>query len=162
MNKAEKFHNKVLEEIKTYSHTKHKHLFDLAEKIHDEYYHEIFGLGRHTREGSYYKYMACVVKLMKPKVVIEIGGDRGASAMVMYSEMPKDSILYTCDISDSYYWIPKEVYDKGRIVKVIGDSINVKWPVDLSKAKVWLVDGLHSTDQVKREIEGLKIDLKKG
>jgi len=154
MNKAEKFHQKVLKEMKTFSLSKHKHLFNKADRINDEYYHEMFGgTETHPREGRYYKYMACVVKLVQPKIVVEIGGDRGASAMAMYSELPKDSVLYTCDIENAYYWIPQEVYDNGRIVKVIGDSIDIKWPVDLSGARVWLIDGDHDSEHVRREIK---------
>ena len=155
MNKAEEFHQKVLKEIETYSHREHKELFDLADKEHDEYYDEILGMGiKHKKESPYYKYLSCVVKIIKPEIVIEIGGDLGASTLCMYSELPKNGTIYTCDIRNCYWWIPEKLITTAKIRKVIGDSLTVRWPsqLDLSEVKVWLIDGDHDGEHVRREI----------
>ena len=158
MNKAEAFHLKVLNELSTYSTKKVDKYFlklFMGDAKDKSYWKEIY------RQYDfypcyYYQYLACAVRVLKAKQVIEIGADRGASALMMASEGAK---VYSIDIRNGW-----EYGDHKNIVKIVGDSLQVGYLVnaDLKKTKLWLIDGLHTYDQVKKELEVLNKYFKTG
>ena len=107
----------------------------------------------------FYWYLACMVRKLKPKQVVEIGADYGASAVFMASELPKKGKLYSIDIRDDWRYV-----DTKNIIKVQGDSKNKDtWKnVPLAKTKLWLIDGKHTVEQVRAECELISPHWKKG
>jgi hypothetical protein len=51
-----------------------------------------------TYPGEHYKLLASVIDILAPRLVIEIGTDRGASSLVMKKFLPKNSKIITYDI----------------------------------------------------------------
>lgn len=150
MNKAEKFHKKVLKELETYTTKKIDWFFkglDKGDARDKDYFDEIY------RKKSYpclfYSYLACCVKVLNAKRVVEIGADRGVSALMMASE---GAAVCSIDIEDGWEYIPEDMFS---IIKVNKDSLDQSIPKDFglffSDAKLWLIDGLHTPEQVKKE-----------
>lgn len=151
MNKAELFHLKVLHELSIYSTKKVDKYFlklFLGDQRDKSYWTEIY------RQYPfypcyYYQYLACVIKVLKAKQVVEIGADRGASTVMMASE---GAWVYSVDIR-------KDAWEYARFHKnvscLVGDSCDLSLfeGVDLNKTDLWLIDGLHTYEQVKKELE---------
>jgi len=168
MNKAELFHQKVMEELKSYTTKKvdrfFQHLNDTGDGRDRDYFTEIY---RKTGPFCwYYQYLACAVRVLQAKQAVELGADRGASALMMASEMP-DGMVYSVDDGsgfdkkDLWSYIPKDVKN---IVKLLGDSVDMKlWQgVDLKKTDLWLYDSEHTAKRVKKEIKAYSPYWKKG
>lgn len=159
MNKAELFHLKVLQELSTYT-TKKVDKYFLKLFMGDErdksYWKEIY------RQYDfypcyYYQYLACAVRVLKAKQVFEIGADRGASTIMMASEGAK---VYSVDIRNGWEYVKAQK----NIHKLVGDSCDYKWTgeFDFNKTKLWIIDGLHTYDQVKKELETYQKYFKTG
>lgn len=116
------------------------------------------------RPNLYYQWLACLMKLVQPAQVVELGAAAGISTMMMASEMPIDSRLYSVDIDPTlgWKWMSKEY---PQVVKILGDDLNMAiWPgnVDLGKTDVWFLDALHTYKQLSAELELYKPYFKKG
>lgn len=156
LNKAEKFHCRVMGMLENYNLDKVDHYFkDLNELTgHDQSnWREIY---RTYREEMWYPcwwywYQACAVKVLKAKQVVELGADRGSGTLFMASELPKDGILYSVDIEDKWQYVPK---DHPQIVRIQGNAGDLSiWPkeVDLGKTDLWVIDDSHAVDHVRNE-----------
>ncbi len=169
MNNPEEFHNEIMAMLENYKPIRVAHIFDPLKDSTDgqstAYYQEYLRI----RDGKYiydypcwfYWYLACVVRKLKPKQVVEIGADYGASAVFMASELPKRGKLYSIDIKDDWRYVDKSAKN---ITKVQGDSKDKDtWKgVPLKRTKLWLIDGQHTVDQVKAECELFSPYWKKG
>lgn len=114
--------------------------------------------------NRYYQWLACLMKLVKPKQVVELGAAAGISTILMATEMPKDSKLISVDIDPSlaWKWMPDEY---PQVIKVLGDDLDLKiYPkdVDLSKTDIWFIDSLHTEQQLRAEFELYRPFWKKG
>lgn len=151
MNKAEELHNKIMGMIPFYTTQKVDRFFcPSLDIVYDEYLYEVYQKGTHTIDSLYYRYLACVVKFLQPKQVIEIGADKGVSTLMMASELPVDGILYSIDIRNGWEYVPE---DMKNIVKIVGKSTDAVFEpgIDLTKTKLWLIDGNHEEDNVREE-----------
>ena len=102
----------------------------------------------------YYQYLACMVRFLQPRQVVELGAANGVSSIMMLTEMPKDSKLYSVDIDPSIAWKWMK-HDYPQLVKVLGDDLNMAiWPgdVDLGKTDLWFIDTLHLKGQLEKEL----------
>lgn len=147
MSKAEQFHLKVLNELSTYNtHKVDKYFLKLfmGDDRDISYWKEIY---RQWPQYPcyYYQYLACAVRVLKAKQVFEIGADRGASTMMMASEGAK---VYSVDIRNGWEYVKSK-----KVVKIVGDSCVIPKDVDLKKTKLWLIDGLHTPEKVKQELQ---------
>jgi cephalosporin hydroxylase len=160
MDKVELFHNEIMAMAEEYRPTKVAHIFEPFESSQDgqnrAYYNEYVRI----KDGKYiydypcwfYWYLACMIKKLKPMQVVELGADRGASAIFMASELPEGGKVYSVDIRASAWEYVRE--DMDNIIKVVGDSkVREIWPDDVSldETKFWLIDGDHSVEQVRAE-----------
>lgn len=99
--------------------------------------------------GEHYKILAALIKVIQPKVVVEIGTAEGLSALSILHYLPKDSILHTFDIIP-YSLIANHVLSDidfldGRLVQHIADISTVDqfeyyYPI-LSSADLIFMDG---------------------
>lgn len=169
MNKAEEFNDRVRKEVESYTTDKVYKYFAGKENgdSRDRSYHqEVLGAyNGHT--CLFYHYMACAARLSNTIDAVELGADRGASALFIQSEI--SGTLYSVDLqepteggaSDGWMYVPKKMTN---IVKVVGSSIE---PLtlgfyDLSKAKFWLIDSKHTDEQFEIEMELYKDRWTKG
>lgn len=158
-NKAEIFHKKVLKELIYYTPYKVERFFaDLrtGDGRSREYWNEIYR--NRLCPCWFYQYIACAARMFKWKQTVEIGADRGASALMVASEMPNGKV-YSIDHrggvsqgNQAWMYIPDDVTN---IVKVEMDSLEIDkllaTGVDLLQTDFWIIDGEHTPDRVRRE-----------
>lgn len=80
--------------------------------------------------GEHYKLLAGLMKVIQPKVVIEIGTFLGQSALTMKAFMPKESTLYTFDIHpwhrfDATY-LKESDFEEGQLVQHLDDLTKIE------------------------------------
>lgn len=122
-------------------------------------------LNQNTRgENLYYQWLACLVRLLKPKQIVELGPAAGISTIMMATQKDVDCKLYSVDIDESLAWKWMK-YEYAGLVKILGDDLDMSiWPkdVDLSKTDLWFMDTLHTKEQLQKEIDLYSKFWKKG
>ena len=131
---------------------------------------------KHVNQGSlndinnvstsrYYRYLAALVKAIKPKQVVELGSAGGASALMMLSTLPENSMLYACSIPE-----PEEEFrfikqDYPNLTLIRGNDLDLAtWPKDcqLEKTDLWFFDTDHNYTQLHTELKLYDQYFKKG
>lgn len=115
-------------------------------------------------QNLYYQWLACLIRLVKPSQVVELGPAAGISTIMMATQMKKDAKLYSVDIDRDLAWKWLK-FDYVQLRKILGDDLDMNiWPkdCDLSKTDIWFIDTLHTAEQLKKEIELYKKFWKKG
>jgi len=115
--------------------------------------------------SDYYQWLPKLIKLNKPKQVIELGGAMGVACIAMLQTLPENSKLYSITLDEhglEFAYMDKEY---SNLVKIVGDDLNLaNWPkdLDLSKTDLWFIDSEHSYEQVRAEIDLYKPFFKEG
>ncbi len=104
---------------------------------------------------GYYQFLACLVKELNPKQIVELGGSWGASALMMASELKQGKIwTITKDEGGIEFGYLKEGFP--MINRIVGDDLKLEsWPKKLKweKKQIIFIDTDHTYDQVKAELE---------
>lgn len=137
----------------------------------DMKYHELVGDGQKLelldqsgKANRYYQYLACLMEVVKPKQIVELGAAAGISTTQMALHMPKDCHLYSVDNDPliAWIWMNKEF---PNLHKILGNDLNLSiYPkeLDLSKTDVWFIDSLHMAEQIHEEMKLYSPFMKKG
>jgi predicted O-methyltransferase YrrM len=102
------------------------------------------------------------VKRKKPKIVVEMGGERGEGSVALLKNLSPDGLLFSIDISPK--WDLPGADDK-RLIKIEGDDTNPNiYPSDFpwDSVDLWFIDSDHRSGHVAKQIELIKPYLKKG
>ena len=108
-----------------------------------------------TQDSLYYQWLACLVRVLKPKQIVELGGAMGVSSLVMLSQMSAKSKIYSITLEEHglEFSFIKTYYP--QLTKVVGDDKDMSvWPKDLdfSKTDLLFVDAEHTGEALRREI----------
>jgi predicted O-methyltransferase YrrM len=98
-----------------------------------------------NKSGEHYKLLACIVKHIKPKIIIELGSGKEAfSSTVMANYCNGDQIIYSFDIIHNLAHLNKEnlIYSTDDIVGNID-----KYQYILLNAEFIFIDTEHTGDQ---------------
>jgi predicted O-methyltransferase YrrM len=91
-------------------------IFDDRSSLHPRWY-EIW-------PGEHYRLLAALVKNLNPKVVVEVGTDRGMGTLCLMQEL-QEGVVHTFDVipwdNISETWFGKMDFDGGRVVQHIAD-----------------------------------------
>jgi predicted O-methyltransferase YrrM len=104
----------------------------------------------------YYRWLAALIRVLHPLQVIELGSAGGTSLLMMLSQLPKESKLYSCTIPEpegEWRFIKQ---DYPQLIKVLGDDLDLSvWPKGtfLDRTDIWFLDTEHNYDQVHAELE---------
>lgn len=111
----------------------------------------------------YYQYLACLVRFLKPRQVVELGAASGISTIMIATELSKDAKFYSVDNDPNiaWKWMTK---DYPQLTKILGDDLDMDiWKgVDLGKTDLFFFDTLHVKSQLEKEIELYSPYWKKG
>ncbi len=157
---TQQFHERVLEELKTYSTEKVDQYFEhlqFGDGRQKSYYNEIYR--KLDFPCLYYQYLACTARIVKAKQAVELGADIGVSALMLASET--DGKVYSVDNRECWSLVPDE---HPNIVKYLGDSttLTLYKGIDLQKTDVWLIDSDHSGPRFEKECQTYRPFWKKG
>lgn len=121
-----------------------------------------------TNGCLYYQWGACLVDIMEPKQVVELGGAMGVWTICAAYYLPKDSHLYSITLPENgldFAYLP----DPPKNVHLIrGDDCDMKnWEgVDLRKTDLWFIDtgiaDVHDATLLKSELALYDPYFKKG
>lgn len=128
-------------------------------------------LNVNDKPNLYYQWLACLMQLLKPKQVVELGAATGISTIMMATSLPKDSLLYSVDNDPKIAWTwMSETYP--QVVKILGDTRDMNiWLKDLyppvrgcnlEETDVFFFDSLHTEDQLEAELKLYTPFFKKG
>lgn len=130
---------------------------------------------RAENSNKYYQWLACLMRVLKPKQVVELGAAAGISTIMMATQLPKESKLYSVDIDPSIAWKWMN-RDYPQVVKILGDDTDICiWfkglkyggPDEsedelLSDTDVWFIDALHTKEHLQKELDLYRPYMKKG
>jgi predicted O-methyltransferase YrrM len=123
---------------------------ELMSKVNSEYREYMWG-----RNGSgYYAWLALAVRVLKPKRILELGTYRGASTIMMYSELPLDcEWLISVDLEDNRDFIQEVIFADSRVRFVSGNDLDLniydgKLP---ELCDLLFIDTLHERQHVEDE-----------
>lgn len=112
-----------------------------------------------TNGTRYYQWSACLIDILKPKQVVELGGAMGVWTICASYFLPKSSHLYSITLPEfglDFAYIPDP---PSNVTLIRGDDLDLEnWKgVDLSKTDLWFIDtGIaddHFAEQLQREIK---------
>ena len=139
----------VSEEIKSYDpYTGLRHLGLIGDGQRQEV------LNTKDKPNLYYQWLAALMRVVKPKQVVELGAAAGISTAIMAAELLPDAKLYSLDIDPTIAW-KWMTTDFPNVEKIIGDSLDLSvYPkdMDLKETDVWFFDTLHTREQLEKEI----------
>jgi predicted O-methyltransferase YrrM len=73
----------------------------------------------------YYQWLAVAVRLLKPSLVVELGGGLGASTLMMLSELPVTGRLVTCDLRPTLKFVSASAMRDARFRFVSGNDLDL-------------------------------------
>ena len=73
-------------------------------------------------EHRYYWFLALAVRFFQPESILELGTAAGASSIMMYSELPRDTSLISVDIGTNAHFLPDAIRDDSRTEYITADA----------------------------------------
>lgn len=112
-----------------------------------------------------YLWWAGLVKEMKFKQIVELGGAMGVWALMVVSTAPKETDIWTITLPEGglEYSFVKKQWD--NLHTVVGDDLKWEsWPedFDIEKTDCIYFDSLHTYEQLTKELEMYGPKLKSG
>lgn len=114
-----------------------------------------------SKASVYYKWLYCLVKHVKPKQIVELGGAQGVSSLMMSAAMPAKCKLFSVDLVDDWRVLPSD----SKVIKIVGRSEDeTVFPkgTDLEKTDIWFIDTAHFQDQLQKEFDAYSKYWKEG
>lgn len=112
--------------------------------------------------GTMYCYLYAAAEILKPKQIVEMGADCGASTASLSMGSPKKCKIYSAETRQGAW---EYVGTDKKVIKCHMDYMQIKdWPsqLDLKKTDMWFIDGNHGEDHVKQQMALYEPYFKKG
>ena len=117
---GEIFLRKIHEEIIS-SSQQNKLPWPLLSQVNEEY----LGYLRNTEGNFYYQWLAHLVRIKKPNLVLELGNGLGLSTLMMLSELSEKARLVSCDLIKQLDVIPPHIFNDTRLKLYFGNDLNL-------------------------------------
>lgn len=119
----------------------------------------------HKARGPIFKdealFLFALVKMIRPKLIVEFGFSRGHSSLNFLSAMDKDSVLYSYDIAESAKEIAFKVFKPFRNFNFVYKSQLEFRPTDIGNKKIDLIymDAVYETEMNLQTFDAFKSSL---
>lgn len=136
----------------------------LREADKEPFKDELWDGPMNTNGCACYVFSTCLVDLLKPKQVVELGGAMGMWSLCVLHSLPAESKLYSITLPEGGLEF-KFVVDKyPNFYPILGDDLDMNnWKgVDLAKTDIWNIDTIHTAEHLKKELELYTPFFKKG
>jgi predicted O-methyltransferase YrrM len=113
--------------------------------------------------GLYYAVFTEFVKLVKPKVIVELGNREGLGLIALHSGLTEpDQRIYTIDIVTDLRHVPENIHNDIRVSKLLGDVLSPEiLQVIPDNIDVLFCDTIHTHDQLSKEWEKYQSKMNK-
>jgi len=106
----------------------------------------------------YYAWLTASVKVWKPKKIVELGAETGASTLALYLKKQKDTKLISIDYNSQWPFVPPKMLNDKKNVKLIAandlDESMIKKNKKLMTGIDYLfIDTNHTYEQISKEAE---------
>ena len=98
-------------------------------------------------ETQYYAFLRGMVEYLRPRVVVELGTDRGASTLSMLSALKNEGVIYTVDIVDKF------PIEHKQIRKYIGNDLGTFMELQPECINLLFIDSDHTGEHVKNLLD---------
>lgn len=145
---GESFLKKIHEDIISASQ-QYELPWPLLSQVNEEY----LGYLQNTEGNFYYQWLAHLVRIMKPNLVLELGNGLGLSTLMMFSELSEKARLVSCDLIKELDFIPPHIFNDAHLEFYFGNDLNLNvfgdnLPVGID---MLFIDTKHTFDQVSAE-----------
>ncbi len=121
-----------------------------------------------TNGSAYYQFSTCLVDVLKPKQIVELGGAMGVWDLCVLHALPQESKLHSITLPEHglEFSFVKEKYS--NFYPIVGDAKDLKnWQgIDLMKTDLWFIDlgiaELHDANLLKEILTIYKPYFKNG
>ena len=150
MNKAEDLWNQIKPVFDKYDLSSAKAELEQLDAVGGEGPEDV-----RSDQWRYYWWLPSLVRTIRPAQIVELGGAWGVGALMILSELSKESKLYSTTLPEepAFKYIRK---DYPNLIKLIGDHLDLDiWPkdIDLKKTDIWFIDSNHTASQLRKELE---------
>ncbi len=116
-NVLKKIHEEII------SSSQHYELpWPILSQVNEEY----LGYLKNSDGNSfYYQWLASLVRIAKPNLVLELGNSYGLSTLMMFSELSDTASLISCDVVKQLDFIPPHVFNDSRLKFYFGNDLNL-------------------------------------
>ena len=117
-----------------------------------------------TNGCANYQFSTCLVDLLKPTQIVELGGAMGAWSVCILQTLSAESQLYSITVAEEGKEFMFVVDKYPNFHPIVGDDLNMdNWKgVDLAKTDIWYIDTIHTAEHLKKELELYTPFFKKG
>lgn len=139
-------------------------LLALRESDNEPFKDELWDGPMNTNGCALYVFSTCLVDLLKPKQIVELGGAMGMWALCVLHTLPSDSKLYSITLAEGGLEF-KFVVDKyENFYPIVGDDLDMNnWKgINLNQTDIWYFDSLHTYEQLTKELNLYSPFFKKG
>lgn len=154
---------------------KAKQLFEEANKLWEKYdINSILPALRTLNEGAmedvlningcrYYQWSPCLIEVLKPKQIVELGGAMGVWDLMILNGKYQDFELHSVTLPEQGLEFAYIVDKYPNFFPIVGDDLTV-WNsnLDFSKTDLWFFDSEHTTEQFQAELNLYSQYFKKG
>lgn len=111
-----------------------------------------------------YQFSTCLVDLLKPKQVVELGGAMGIWSICVLHTLPKKSKLYSITLPENGLEFSYVIDKYPNFYPIVGDDLNIRnWKgINLKETDIWYFDSIHTEEQLRAELYLYKPFFKKG
>jgi len=112
-----------------------------------------------------YQFLSALMKTLKPRVVVELGGAMGVGTLMMLANADKECQIYSITLEEGglEFSFIKKKYPNLHLI--VGNDLDMEnWPKDMQWEKVdfLYIDSKHTKEQLKQELDLYLPILKKG
>ncbi|MBU4464013.1 MAG: class I SAM-dependent methyltransferase [Proteobacteria bacterium] len=146
---GENFLKKIHKEI-IMCNQQYKLPWSLLSRINEEYMGHL-----QNKDGQcfFYQWLAHLVKIVKPNLILELGSGEGLSTLMLFSELSDTARLVSCDLVNRLDFIPPDVFNDPRFKFYPGNDLNLNifgndLPVGID---MLFIDTIHTFTQISAE-----------
>lgn len=117
-----------------------------------------------TNGCAYYQFSTCLVEVMRPQQVVELGGAMGVWDLMVLHSLTPEAQLHSITLEEHGLEYCYVVDKYPNFHPVIGNDLDLNnWNnVELGKTDLWFMDTFHQKEQLEKELELYKPYFKKG
>lgn len=110
---------------------------------------------QNTNGCAYYQWTPCLLEVLKPKQIVELGGAMGVWSLMCLNGPYQDFDLHSITLAEHGLEFSYITDTYKNFHPVVGDDLDLKnWEgVDLSTTDLWFFDALHTREQLEAEVK---------